>query len=102
MLGAAGDAPVGWCNYGETTHLAGVMTRFKLEAADHERIGSIACFVIAAPYRGHGVAAMLLDSRARPQCFVPFSLTKDVELWFAYGAHRRRANASIPGLDATE
>ncbi|OLC04231.1 MAG: hypothetical protein AUI15_01260 [Actinobacteria bacterium 13_2_20CM_2_66_6] len=62
LLAFAGDAPVGWCNYGETTHLAGVMTRFKLEAADHERIGSIACFVIAAPYRGHGVAAMLLDA----------------------------------------
>jgi len=62
LLAFAGDTPVGWCNYGETTRLAGVMHRFKLEAADHEGIGSIACFVIAAPYRGHGVATRLLDA----------------------------------------
>jgi ribosomal protein S18 acetylase RimI-like enzyme len=62
LLAFAGDNPVGWCNYGETTHLAGVMHRFKLEARDQEGIGSIACFVIAAPYRGHRVASQLLDA----------------------------------------
>jgi GNAT superfamily N-acetyltransferase len=62
LLAFAGDRPVGWCNYGVTTHLAGVMSRFKLEAADQEGIGSVACFVIAAPYRGHGVASKLLDA----------------------------------------
>jgi ribosomal protein S18 acetylase RimI-like enzyme/uncharacterized protein YndB with AHSA1/START domain len=61
LLAFAGDQPVGWCNYGETTHLAGVMRRFKLEAASQQGVGSIACFVIAAPYRGHGVASKLLD-----------------------------------------
>jgi ribosomal protein S18 acetylase RimI-like enzyme len=54
--------PIGWCNYGETTHLSGVMHRFGLEAKDHDGVGSIACFVIAAPYRGHGVASRLLDA----------------------------------------
>lgn len=62
LLAFAGDDPVGWCNYGETTQLAGVLHRFKLEAADQEGVGSIACFVIAAPYRGHGVASRLLDA----------------------------------------
>ena len=62
LLAFAGVAPVGWCNYGETTHLAGVMHRFNLNAADQEGVGSIACFVIAAPYRGHGVASRLLDA----------------------------------------
>jgi len=38
-----------------------VMSRFKLQPADHEGIGSVACFVIAAPYRGHGVASKLLQ-----------------------------------------
>jgi ribosomal protein S18 acetylase RimI-like enzyme len=62
LLAFAGDLPVGWCNYGETTHLAGVMHKLKLEPADQEGVGSVACFVIAAPYRGHGVASKLLDA----------------------------------------
>ena len=62
LLAFDGDKPVGWCNYGETTHLAGVMHRFKLEPSDHDGVGSVACFVIAAPYRGHGVASKLLDA----------------------------------------
>lgn len=62
LLAFAGDQPVGWCNYGETTHLAGVMNRFKLEPSGQEGVGSVACFVIAAPYRGHGVASKLLDA----------------------------------------
>jgi len=62
LLAFAGDQPVGWCNYGETTHLAGVMRKLKLQAPEHEGVGSVACFVIAAPYRGHGVASKLLDA----------------------------------------
>jgi ribosomal protein S18 acetylase RimI-like enzyme/uncharacterized protein YndB with AHSA1/START domain len=62
LLAFAGDQPVGWCNYGETTHLAGVMHKLKLEATDHDGVGSVACFVIASPYRGHGVASKLLDA----------------------------------------
>jgi ribosomal protein S18 acetylase RimI-like enzyme len=62
LLAYAGGKPVGWCNYGETTKLSGVMHKLRLSAADHEGVGSVACFVIAAPYRGHGVAASLLDS----------------------------------------
>jgi len=62
LLAFVDDRPVGWCNYGETTRLAGVAKRFKLDAADHDRVGSIGCFVIAAPYRGHGVASALLDT----------------------------------------
>lgn len=62
LLAMAGGEPVGWCNYGETTHLAGVMRRFKLDAASQEGVGSVACFVIASPYRGHGVASQLLDA----------------------------------------
>jgi ribosomal protein S18 acetylase RimI-like enzyme len=62
LLAFADGRPVGWCNYGETTRLSGVMHKLGLEAADHERVGSVACFVIASPYRGHGVAAKLLDA----------------------------------------
>jgi ribosomal protein S18 acetylase RimI-like enzyme/uncharacterized protein YndB with AHSA1/START domain len=62
LLAYEDGKPVGWCNYGTTTHLAGVVHKFGLEAADHEGVGSIACFVIASPYRGHGVASRLLDA----------------------------------------
>lgn len=62
LLAYAGGKPVGWCNYGETTALAGVMRRFKLEPSDHQGVGSISCFIIAAPYRRHGIASSLLDT----------------------------------------
>jgi GNAT superfamily N-acetyltransferase len=61
LLAYVDGKPVGWCNYGETTHLSGVMRRYGLAAADHDGVGSVACFVIASPYRGHGVASRLLE-----------------------------------------
>jgi ribosomal protein S18 acetylase RimI-like enzyme/uncharacterized protein YndB with AHSA1/START domain len=61
LLAYVDGRPVGWCNYGDTTHFGGVMQRYGLVAGDHEGVGSIACFVIASPYRGHGVATRLLD-----------------------------------------
>ncbi|HEV2476989.1 MAG TPA: GNAT family N-acetyltransferase [Candidatus Dormibacteraeota bacterium] len=62
LLAFVDGKPVGWCNYGETTHLNGVMHRFGLNVAEQEGVGSLACFVIAAPYRKHGVASALLDA----------------------------------------
>jgi GNAT superfamily N-acetyltransferase len=61
LLAFADGKPVGWCNFGETTRLSGLMRRFDLDAPAHEGVGSVACFVIAARYRGHGIAAQLLD-----------------------------------------
>lgn len=60
LLAYAGGKPVGWCNYGPTTSFGGVLQRFQLSSAEYDGVGSIACFVIAAPYRGHGVATRLL------------------------------------------
>jgi len=62
LLAFEGGQAIGWCNYGETTRLSGVMHKMNLAASDHEGVGSVACFVIAAPYRGHGVASLLLDA----------------------------------------
>src|SRR5205823_3619996 len=62
LLAYVDGKPVGWSNYGETTRLNGVMHRFGLNAAEQQGVGSLACFVIAAPYRQHGVASMLLES----------------------------------------
>jgi GNAT superfamily N-acetyltransferase len=62
LLAYAAGKPVGWCNYGETTRLNGVMHRFGLNAVEQKNVGSLACFVIAAPYRNHGVATRLLEA----------------------------------------
>ena len=62
LLAYADGKPVGWCNYGETTKLSNVMRRFVIDASNLDGVGSVACFVIAAPYRGHGVASRLLDA----------------------------------------
>lgn len=62
LLAYVDGKPVGWCNYGETTHLHGVMLKLKLDASEHEGVGSVACFVIASQYRGHGVATKLLGA----------------------------------------
>jgi GNAT superfamily N-acetyltransferase len=62
LLAYIDGKPVGWCNYGETTRLNGVMHRFGLNVAEQQGVGSLSCFVIAAPYRRHGVATALLES----------------------------------------
>ncbi|HKC18761.1 MAG TPA: GNAT family N-acetyltransferase [Candidatus Dormibacteraeota bacterium] len=62
LLAYVDGKPVGWCNYGETTRLNGVMHRFGLNVAEQQGVGSLSCFVIAAPYRQHGVATALLDA----------------------------------------
>lgn len=62
LLAFADGTPVAWCNYGPTTRLRGVMRQFKLDPAEQEGVGSIACFVVSAPYRGHGLARRLLDT----------------------------------------
>jgi len=61
LLAYADGSPVGWCNYGPTTKLSNIVRRFNIDVSDNDRVGSVACFVIAAPYRGHGVASRLLD-----------------------------------------
>ncbi|HEX3508431.1 MAG TPA: GNAT family N-acetyltransferase [Candidatus Dormibacteraeota bacterium] len=62
LLAFEGGKPIGWCNYGESTALSGLMRRFGLVASDHEGVGSVACFVVASQYRGHGVATKLLEA----------------------------------------
>ena len=62
LLAYVDGKPVGWCNYGETPRLNGVMHRFGLNVAEQQGVGSLACFVIAAPFRKHGVASALLET----------------------------------------
>lgn len=62
LLAYADGKPVGWCHYGRTTRFVQLMKRYELEAASQAGVGSVACFVITPPYRGHGVATALLET----------------------------------------
>ncbi len=55
MLAYSGDKVVGWCNATPRAELPGLAT------GDDEGVVSVVCFVIAPPYRGHGVATRLLQ-----------------------------------------
>jgi GNAT superfamily N-acetyltransferase len=55
MLAYAGGKVVGWCNATSRADLPGLATE------DDEGIVSVVCFVVAPPYRGHGVATRLLE-----------------------------------------
>jgi GNAT superfamily N-acetyltransferase len=46
----------GWCNATARSQFPGFAT-----GSDDEKVGSVVCFAIAPPYRGHGVASHLLD-----------------------------------------
>ena len=55
MLAYSGGKVVGWCNATPRAELPGLAT------GQDEGIVSVVCFVIAPPYRGHGVAKRLLE-----------------------------------------
>jgi GNAT superfamily N-acetyltransferase len=54
-LAYAGDRLVGWCNATARSEMPD-----KLKGGD-DAVSSVVCFVVAPPYRGHGVAKALLD-----------------------------------------
>lgn len=62
LMAYVGERPVGWCHYGATDRFRLLVKRFELQPDERQKVGSIACFVIAAPYRGLGVAGRLLEA----------------------------------------
>lgn len=60
LLAYADEKPVAWCHAAPRE----AMPKFAadLAAGPGERVGVIACFVVAAPYRKQGLAARLLDA----------------------------------------
>ena len=62
MLAFAGDKLVGWCHAAPRVTLPMFDLRPGFETDDADRVGSIVCFLVAAPYRGQGIANMLLDA----------------------------------------
>jgi len=61
-LAYADGKPVGWCNAAVRTRLPGFNRDGELAADEPERTGAVVCFVIAPPYRRHGLARRLLDA----------------------------------------
>ena len=51
-----------WCNAAPRSSIASLQSKPDLGVDDVDRIGSIVCFVTAAPYRRHGLARRLLNA----------------------------------------
>ncbi len=64
LLAYVDGRPVGWCNAAPRSALAGYDSDpdYRFDGDDGDRIGAIACFVIAKPYRRHGIARRLLEA----------------------------------------
>jgi GNAT superfamily N-acetyltransferase len=62
FLAYVGGRPVGWCHAAPRSTLPGLDRIEEFRVEDAEGVGSIVCFVIAAPYRGQGIARQLLDA----------------------------------------
>jgi GNAT superfamily N-acetyltransferase len=56
------DRPVAWCHAAPRSALPGLDRVEEFRTADADRVGAIACFVVAAPYRRQGLARQLLEA----------------------------------------
>ena len=54
--------PVGWCHAAPRLEIPYLQVIPELHVEDADRVGSIVCFVIAAPFRRQGVASRLLEA----------------------------------------
>jgi GNAT superfamily N-acetyltransferase len=64
-LAYGGGRPVGWCNAAPFEALPSLPHFLDYQPQDAARIGAIACFVVAAPWRNRGLARLLLDTACR-------------------------------------
>jgi ribosomal protein S18 acetylase RimI-like enzyme len=62
LLAYVDDKPVAWCHAAPRMQLPGLDRNDEFRTDEPKQVGSIVCFVVAAPYRGQGVAGRLLDA----------------------------------------
>ena len=62
LLAYADGRMVGWCHAAPRITLPMFDRRPGFEADDAHRVGSIVCFIVAAPYRGQGIARSLMEA----------------------------------------
>jgi GNAT superfamily N-acetyltransferase len=61
-LAYADGQPAAWCNAGPRSIYPRIMEDEARHVDDAEQVGAIVCFVVAPPYRKHGLARRLLDA----------------------------------------
>ena len=74
----AESTPVGWVSFDERSSYDRLNSSRLLAPVDDRPVWSIVCFVVAAPYRRHGVAGRLLEAA------VHYARSKGVELLESY------------------
>jgi GNAT superfamily N-acetyltransferase len=62
LLAYLGGKAAGWCNAAAQPMLGGFSRLEEMAGPADRQVGSIVCFVIAAPHRRHGLARKLLDA----------------------------------------
>jgi GNAT superfamily N-acetyltransferase len=62
LLAYAGDRVVAWCHAAPRRMVPMFDRQDRFATDDADVVGSIVCFVVAAPYRGQGIARQLLDA----------------------------------------
>jgi GNAT superfamily N-acetyltransferase len=62
LLAYVEDRLVAWCNVAPRLSLTRLNRRPQFQVEDAERVGSIACFVVAVPYHRNGIARQLLEA----------------------------------------
>ena len=76
LLAYMDGRPVGWCNAGPRTSMIGLDHIDDLRMVDAGRVGAIVCFVVASPYRRHGIARALLESACNSLAEQGFSVAE--------------------------
>jgi GNAT superfamily N-acetyltransferase len=61
-LAYVGGRPAGWCQAAPRLLIPNIANDQALSADDASDVGSVACFVVARPHRGRGIARQLLDA----------------------------------------
>jgi GNAT superfamily N-acetyltransferase len=61
-LAYSGGRPVGWCQAAPRRSIPNIASDDDLAVDDADDVGSIVCFLVAAPFRGRGVASALLEA----------------------------------------
>jgi GNAT superfamily N-acetyltransferase len=61
LIGYRDGVPIGWISLGPREHFAKLEKSPVMKPVDDAKVWSVICFVVPSPYRGEGVAKVLLD-----------------------------------------
>jgi ribosomal protein S18 acetylase RimI-like enzyme len=61
-LAYQGETPVAWCQAAPRRLILNIQNNIEWRVDEEERIGAIACFIVARPYRRQRIASQLLEA----------------------------------------